>query len=93
MTNQLLHLQKSWQNGRELNIIIPFYTNPYGQKENISPPPEAEFSEKELNLFAKRYDEGYDLFDQRYELWLQKHHPEDTVICKALFEEGLKVEQ
>ena len=35
-------------------------------------------------------DESYDLFDERYELWLQKYHPEDTVVCKALFEEELK---
>ena len=49
------------------------YTSSYGEKENISPPPEAEFSEKELNLFSKRYDEGYDLYDQRYDLWLQRY--------------------
>ena len=39
-----------------------------------------------MDLFAKRYEEGYDLFDERYNLWLQKYHPADEV-CKALFEE------
>ena len=37
---------------------IPFYTSPYTKKENRPPSPEAEFSEKELNLFAKRYEEN-----------------------------------
>ena len=39
-----------------------------------------------MDLFAKRYEEGYDLFDDRYNLWLQKYHPAYEV-CKALFEE------
>ena len=33
---------------------IPFYMSPYTEKENIPPLPEAEFSEKEVDLFAKR---------------------------------------
>ena len=65
---------------------IPFYTSPYTEKENRPPSPEAEFSEKELNLFAKRYEENYDLFDEKCDLWLQKYHPEENRICKALFE-------
>ena len=40
-----------------------------------------DFSEKEMNLFTKRYEEGYDLLDERYNLWLQKYHPADDVIC------------
>ena len=43
-----------------------------------------------MDLFAKRYEEGYDLFDERYNLWLQKYHPADEV-CKALFEEESEV--
>lgn len=38
------------------------------------------FSLEEEAKFEKRYDEGYDLFDERYELWLQKKHPKDDGI-------------
>jgi len=76
---------------------ISFYTSPsaFSEKEKLPPPEakfsekslEAEFSEKELNVFAKRYEEGNDVFDERYGLWLQKYHPEDDVVYKSLFEE------
>ena len=69
---------------------IPFYTSPGLEKEIRSPSPEVDFSKEEMDLFAKRYEEGYDLFDERYNLWLQKYHPTDEV-CKALFEEESEV--
>ena len=65
---------------------IPFYTSPYLEKEIRSQSPEVDFSNEEMDLLAKRYEEGYDLFDGRYNLWLQKYHPADGV-CKAVFEE------
>ena len=65
---------------------IPFYTSPCLERENRSRSPEVDFSEKEMNLFTKRYEEGYDLCDERYNLWLQKYYPAD-VVCKALFKE------
>ena len=67
--------------------FIPFYTSPYPEKENKSPSSEADFTENEMNLFVKRYEEGYDLFDERYALWLRKYHPGEDVVCKVLFEE------
>ena len=34
------------------------------------------FSEEEISLFSRRYEEGYDLtHDQRYNLWLKQYHP------------------
>ena len=69
---------------------ISFYTSPsaFSEKEKL-PPPEAKFSEKELILFAKRYEEGYDVFDERYGLWLQKFHPEDDVVHKSLLRKSM----
>ena len=26
--------------------------------------------------FTRRYEEGYDLYDEKYEAWLKHHHPE-----------------
>ena len=44
-----------------------------------------------MDLFAKRYEEGYDLFDERYDTWLQKKfYPADDMVSKALFEEESK---
>ena len=63
---------------------IPFYTSPCLEKEIRS---QVDFSKKEMDLFAKRYEEGYDLFDERYDIWLQKFHPADDMVCKALFGE------
>ena len=34
------------------------------------------FSIEKENLFHCRFEEGYDLHDEEYELWLQRNHPE-----------------
>ena len=60
---------------------------------NISPPPEAEFSEKELNLFAKKYDEGYNLFDQRLNCGYKSTIPRTLWFVRHYLKRGLKVQQ
>ena len=34
------------------------------------------FSVEEELRYARRFEEGYDLFDSRYEAWLKVNHPE-----------------
>ena len=36
------------------------------------------FSPEEQALFARRYEEGYDLYDARYVSWIQATHHEDA---------------
>ncbi len=38
---------------------------------------ETRFTLEEHNLYHKRYENGYDLHDERYNAWLHKHHPEE----------------
>ena len=38
--------------------------------------PFTEFNDEELELFQKRFDECYDVPDERYTLWLKLYHPE-----------------
>ncbi len=38
------------------------------------------FSTDEISRFQVRFEEGYDLPDQRYEQWAQMHHPESTTL-------------
>ncbi len=33
-----------------------------------------QFSSEKVALFEKRYEEGYDLYDEEYEAWLQHFH-------------------
>ena len=37
---------------------------------------ELDFSMEEELLFTRRFDEGYDVFDEKYVQWLKVHHPE-----------------
>ena len=40
---------------------------------------QSQFTTKEIQLFEKRYDHGYDLkHDRRYNLWIKCYHPEKT---------------
>ena len=36
------------------------------------------FSPEEEALYARRYEEGYDVYDARYVSWIQATHPEDN---------------
>ena len=44
-----------------------------GSKQN-----DANFTNEEELKYARRFEEGYDLFDARYEAWLHVNHPEAT---------------
>ena len=48
--------------------FMPFYspTHDVGQL----------FTSEEQECFQRRYEERYDLHDNRYDLWLKAHHPE-----------------
>ena len=39
-----------------------------------------EFSSAEMQLYEKRFEEGYNISDPRYENWLDIYHP-NTKIC------------
>ena len=30
------------------------------------------------DLYTKRYEEGYDIYDESYVRWLKLHHPDDV---------------
>ena len=63
-----------------LPLYSPSYkSHPSGNVQLASPQLVAapiSFSEEEISLFSRRYEEGYDLtHDQRYNLWLKQYHP------------------
>ena len=37
---------------------------------------------EEHALYSRRAEEGYDLPDERYRLWLEHYYPKDSEICK-----------
>ena len=45
-----------------------------------------EFSAETLARFQKRYDEGYDLYDDEYTRWLELNHPSDLPADRFLLE-------
>ena len=45
-----------------------------------------EFSAETLARFQKRYDEGYDLYDEEYTRWLELNHPSDLPADRSLLE-------
>ena len=57
----------------------------------------SDFSHDELVKFEMRYDNGYDLLlDERYNLWLTKHHPQRAkelglVLRDEVTLEGVKI--
>ena len=51
--------------------FIPLYS-PANPKKSVP-----DFSEGEMKTFPVRYENGYDLHDERYDVWLRKYHPED----------------
>ena len=36
----------------------------------------SQFTAEEHQKYAKRFEEGYDIPDLRYEQWMQQYHPE-----------------
>ena len=49
-----------------------------------------EFTKKEINLFQRRYEEGYDIpGDSRYEAWLEMCHP-DVSVSRKLFPQSMQ---
>ena len=45
-----------------------------------SKPVPDEFTEEEISLFERRYEEGYDLaHDAQYNMWLSRYHPESAM--------------
>jgi len=51
--------------------FIPLYS-PANPKKSVP-----EFLECEMKTFLVRYENGYDLHDERCDAWLRKYHPED----------------
>ena len=45
-------------------------------KQQPSPPM---FSQEQINLYEKRYEEGYNIFDPEYNQWLKETHPESVL--------------
>ena len=43
---------------------------------SLSPTDETQFTDKEIHIFQRRYENGYDLVDPRYSHWLQIFHPQ-----------------
>ena len=47
-------------------------------RRQLHPSQQLPFSEEEQQLFERRYEEGYDIPDPRYLLWLQQQHTDGT---------------
>ena len=46
--------------------------------------PNSKFSQEQIDLFEKRYEEGYNIFDTDYNEWLQLTHPDSvSPTCKS----------
>ena len=55
-------------------------TDPVSGKDDSS-----NFSEEQTRLFTTRLDEGYDLYDEDYQRWLQKFHPDHAHSIEDFF--------
>ena len=53
---------------------IPLYSPSHHRRHVVQP--EVTFNPEEMALFQTRYEEGYDLNDERYQCWLKMYHPE-----------------
>ena len=42
------------------------------------------FTAVQHELYTRRYEEGYDLVDEQYSLWLQKFHPEEATCSTSV---------
>ena len=54
--------------------FIPLYSPSHRRNHAIKPA--LTFTAEEIALFQTRFEEGYDLNDQRYRRWLRMYHPE-----------------
>ena len=55
------------------------------QKKGINMTDQDKFTEEEISLYNKRYENGYDLPDERYFRWLDLNHPSASDHCKYGF--------
>lgn len=49
------------------------------EESSVSTGSEIIFTEEEEKLYQTRYEEGYNLFDEKYVKWLYQNHPSDIV--------------
>ena len=56
--------------------VIPMFTPK--PRRSRGHPETTIFSEEEVQLFQKRLEEGYDLHDERYDLWKRMYHPAEA---------------
>ena len=60
-------------------------------KESKSGEQDQDFSNAEINLYERRYQEGYDLHhDERYDEWIQKFHP-SRIVGPLLFPHLIRI--
>jgi len=55
--------------------FIPLYS-PSRRPTEVNSPGVHSFSTEEIALFQHRFEEGYDIHDDRYEQWLRIYHPD-----------------
>ena len=56
--------------------------SPASQKQKQQGRQSITLSESGQKLFTTRLEEGYDLHDERYNLWLHKHHPDVCITVR-----------
>ena len=52
---------------------------------SVSNTSSATFTDDQVELFTRRFEEGYDLDDAEYSRWLQVHHAEQTTDARLSF--------
>lgn len=67
--------QKSIAERNGLKFIPMFTPKPCRSRGHPETPI---FSEEEVQLFQKHLEEGYDIQDERYDLWKHMYHPADA---------------
>ena len=58
--------------------FIPLYSPSHRRSQSMiaaTAAPAVTFDPDEITLFQKRFEEGYDVQDERYETWLKMYHP------------------
>ena len=71
-------VEKSLVTSSPQTITLP----PASQKQKQQGRQSIAFSESEQKLFTTRLEEGYDLPDERYNLWLHKHHSDVCITVR-----------
>ena len=62
-------------------MVFPAATNPDTDMDSSHFPPE------KIELFCRRYDEGYDIPDMEYERWLKIAYPEAGASIAGMFQD------